>query len=248
MSGGALMASASIPTFAGLKFTAIDTCVFTLTIGSYVSTSILQYVEYSTNEGKTWTKTNNVDSTSVTITTPSIPAGGTVCWRGVGLQYTSSATLNSTRGSRFTSTGRFYASGNIMSLLSINFDDALTVRMCAFFGLFYNNSGIVSCPELPATKLANYCYCYMFYGCTSLTTVPDLPATTLTTSCYAHMFQGCRNLNYIKAMFTTTPSDSYTQSWVSGVASSGTFVKNSSATWDVTGDSGIPSGWTVQNA
>jgi hypothetical protein len=60
------------------------------------------------------------------------------------------------------------------------------------------------------------------------------------------MFAGCTSLNYIKAMFTTTPSTTYTNNWVSGVASTGTFVKNSAATWNVTGTSGIPTGWTVQ--
>ena len=67
----------------------------------------------------------------------------------------------------------------------------------------------------------------------------------LADSCYEYMFYGCSSLNYIKAMFKTTPSSSYTSSWVSGVASSGTFVKNAAATWNVTGTSGIPSGWTV---
>jgi hypothetical protein len=62
------------------------------------------------------------------------------------------------------------------------------------------------------------------------------------------MFQGCTSLNYIKAMFTTTPSTTYTNNWVQGVASTGTFVKNSAATWDVRGTSGIPTGWTVENA
>jgi hypothetical protein len=92
------------------------------------------------------------------------------------------------------------------------------------------------------------CYSGMFSDCTSLTTAPTLPATTLTDYCYSNMFYGCSNLNNIKAMFTTTPSDSYTQNWVSGVASSGTFVKNSSASWNVTGNNGIPSGWTVETA
>ena len=49
-------------------------------------------------------------------------------------------------------------------------------------------------------------------------------------------------------MFTTEPSISYTDSWVSGVASTGTFVKNVAATWDVTGVNGIPEGWTPQTA
>jgi hypothetical protein len=47
-------------------------------------------------------------------------------------------------------------------------------------------------------------------------------------------------------MFTTTPSNTYTDNWVNGVSSTGTFVKNSAATWTTTGGNGIPSGWTVQ--
>jgi len=62
------------------------------------------------------------------------------------------------------------------------------------------------------------------------------------------MFQGCTSLNYIKAMFTTTPGYGNTRNWVASVASSGTFVKNSAATWMTTGVNGIPSGWTVQTA
>jgi len=59
------------------------------------------------------------------------------------------------------------------------------------------------------------------------------------------MFHNCSNLNYVKAMFTTTPSTTYTNNWLSGVSSTGTFVKNSAATWDVSGTNGIPTGWTV---
>jgi hypothetical protein len=118
--------------------------------------------------------------------------------------------------------------------------------------MFRDCRNLTTAPELPATTLASYCYYNMFYGCTSLTTAPELPATTLANSCYRSMFQGCSNLNYIKAMFTTTPSGSspnyYTQNWVSGVASTGTFVKNSAATWTTTGNNGIPNGWTVQTA
>ena len=90
----------------------------------------------------------------------------------------------------------------------------------------------------------------MFRNCTSLEVAPELPATTLVTNCYAYMFAGCSKLNYIKALFTTTigSSSSYTYLWVSSVGSSGTFVKNIAATWNVSGSYGIPSGWTVQTA
>jgi hypothetical protein len=59
------------------------------------------------------------------------------------------------------------------------------------------------------------------------------------------MFQYCSNLKLIKALFTTEPSDTYTKDWVSGVASDGTFVKSTAATWNVTGTNGVPEGWTT---
>lgn len=62
------------------------------------------------------------------------------------------------------------------------------------------------------------------------------------------MFYGCTSLNYIKAMFTTTPSTTYTQNWVQNVSATGTFVKNSAAQWNVSGVHGIPDNWTVETA
>jgi hypothetical protein len=62
------------------------------------------------------------------------------------------------------------------------------------------------------------------------------------------MFLGCSNLNYIKMMATDISATVCMDLWVSGVASSGIFVKNPAATWTKTGSSGIPSGWTVQTA
>jgi hypothetical protein len=112
--------------------------------------------------------------------------------------------------------------------------------------MFSGCTSLTTAPELPATTLTNYCYQYMFSGCTSLTTAPELPATTLTNYCYDYMFQGCSRLNYIKAMFTTTPGSTYTNNWVNGVSGNGTFIKNSTATWNVNGTSGVPSGWTIE--
>ena len=88
----------------------------------------------------------------------------------------------------------------------------------------------------------------MFKGCTSLVTAPELPATTLVLDCYGKMFYGCDKLSYIKAMFINIPSGSETRSWLYGVSSTGTFVKNAAATWDVVGPNGVPEGWTVETA
>lgn len=125
---------------------------------------------------------------------------------------------------------------------------ATTLANKCYQGMFQFCTSLTTAPQLLATTLADSCCYGMFSGCTSLTAAPELQATTLVSNCYYNMFFGCTKLNYIKAMFTTKPSALYTLNWVSGVSSSGTFVKNSAATWDVTGADGIPSGWSVQNA
>lgn len=109
--------------------------------------------------------------------------------------------------------------------------------------MFYGCTKLVTPPTLPATTLANYCYHKMFYGCSLMTSSPVLPAKTLVTGCYQYMFQNCSKLNTITALFTTTPTSSYTQSWVSGVASNGIFLKGRDATWNVRGISGVPTNW-----
>lgn len=114
--------------------------------------------------------------------------------------------------------------------------------------MFYGCTSLVQAPALPATTLESSCYMQMFQGCTSLVTAPVLPATTLANGCYARMFEGCSSLNYIKAMFTTTPGVLTTGNWVKDVAATGTFVKNSEASWSETGNNGIPTGWTVETA
>ena len=124
---------------------------------------------------------------------------------------------------------------------------AKTMVNNCYANLFLNCSSLTTAPELPSTTLAEGCYQGMFYTCTSLTKAPELPANTLVTDCYKNMFGNCSKLNYIKALFTTTPGSGYTNKWVNGVASTGTFVKNSEATWDITGVNGVPTGWTVQS-
>ena len=143
----------------------------------------------------------------------------------------------------------------------------------SYSGMFSGCTSLVQAPSLPATTLAQYCYSYMFNGCTSLTQAPSLPATTLVQGCYAEMFMnctslvqapelqatalapycyvemfsGCSILNYVKAMFTDISAQCCLNSWLNNVSETGTFVKNSAATWDNTA-AGIPSGWTVQTA
>ena len=139
---------------------------------------------------------------------------------------------------------------NCSSLTTAPALPATTLANYCYKYMFWQCKSLTSAPSvLPATTLADGCYYDMFAVCTSLTTAPALPATTLVDRCYSGMFDGCTKLNYIKAMFLTDPNyqsnNVYTLNWVRDVAASGTFVKNSQATWNLTGNDGIPTGWTV---
>ena len=121
---------------------------------------------------------------------------------------------------------------------------ATTLADSCYKNMFSGCTSLTTAPELPAISLESDCYYGMFQGCTSLTTAPDLPAKTLTLLCYSYMFSGCTSLNYIKCLATSGITSQNLRSWVSNVASSGTFVKNPSATWP-RGTNGIPNNWTV---
>ena len=134
---------------------------------------------------------------------------------------------------------------NCTSLVNAPELPATTLADSCYVGMFYNCTSLVNTPELPATVLANYCYESMFEGCTSLVQAPELPATTLAEGCYGYMFQDCTSLNYIKMLATDISADMCLDYWVNNVSETGTFVKSKDATWNVTGISGIPTGWNV---
>ena len=176
----------------------------------------------------------------------------------------------------FTSTNKFNVSGNIMSLIyADDFKNKTTLSSSNSFAYLFSGAdklisaehlvlpattladscyesmfntcmSLTTAPELPATTLADFCYASMFRGC-SFTTAPELPATTLVDFCYYNMFYNCIQLNYIKMLATDVSANNCLTGWVNNVASSGTFVKDASATLP-TGENGIPDGWTVEAA
>lgn len=179
---------------------------------------------------------------------------------------------------------QFSVEGNIMSLVyGDNFIGQTAMTGTYNFCSLFKKSKVVSAENLilPATTLTNYCYRAMFSWCTYLTTPPALPATTLaqgcywymfehcaiTTApellaktlvreCYGNMFNNCSSLNNIKCLATSGLNvTSGLTGWVTGVASSGTFVKDPNTTtgssaastvW-VKGNNGIPTNWLVQD-
>ena len=125
---------------------------------------------------------------------------------------------------------------------------ATTLANFCYASMFSGCTSLITTPQLPSTILEMSCYSSMFKNCISLTTAPELPATTLKQQCYDNMFYGCTNLNYIKCLATNISASSCVSGWVTNVASNGTFIKAASMESWPTGNNGIPSGWTVQNA
>lgn len=104
----------------------------------------------------------------------------------------------------FSTTGKFKAYGNTMSLLYGDDFRGKTVleQPDATFAYLFNECTTLTDARnlvLPATALGVECYMGMFNGCTNLTAAPELPATTLGESCYSQMFSSCTSL-------TTAPS------------------------------------------
>ena len=241
----------------------------TITLGSNLTTADLASFSYSKDKTNWTTWTNDQQGTTITV---AMNSGDKLYLKGSGLRL-KHAYIESYSIFSFTCNAKVY--GNIMSLLyGDNFVNADTVYDHSFRNMFRNATTItVDNLVMPATTLGNYCYAYMFYGCTaitkapdlpsttigvncyssmfygctSLTTAPTLPATTLKAWCYNSMFNGCTSLNKIKMYATDISASRCLTNWVKNVASTGTFTKAASMESLQTGDSGIPSGWTVKN-
>lgn len=206
-------------------------------------------ISVSTDNGQTWINYTSAYKSGTYTTLATLNTGDKLLIKGNNTYY------SDTYGpyNCFKSTGLYNAEGNVMSLIyGDNFigQTAFTNTNCsALGGLFYNSTTLndVSNLILPATTLTNSCYKCMFYGCNKITTAPELPATTQIMWCYYQMFYNCSNLNYIKCLLNSV-NNANTNNWVSGVAATGTFVKNPLLSSWPTGTSGVPSGWTIVDA
>ena len=163
-----------------LKFKALETGSFSFSKAG---------LSYSLDGGSTWTILRAGASTLI------LSVGDSVMWKN----NTEMSPSPSEGIGTFSSTGRFDASGNIMSLYygkDCAEQKDLTGKDYAFSGLFTDCTGLVSAEalQLPATTLADYCYSNMFENCISLISAPVLPATSLAECCYSSMFEDCVSL------------------------------------------------------
>lgn len=136
-----------------------------------------------------------------------------------------------------------YMFTNCKSLVNAPALPATNLKWGCYTSMFDGCISLVNAPELPATITADNCYNGMFQGCTSLVKAPELPATNMANNCYYRLFFNCKQLNNIR-MLATSYNDYGSAYWVSGVSSTGTFIKKKGVEIP-SGIDGIPLNWTV---
>ena len=150
-----------------------------------------QTLEYSTD-----TTNWNTMNTSTSISLPNV--GDEVYVRGV-----INGDIMVEYITQFKMSGKIAASGNCNAIWNYKDLEAPLKKYCGY-QLFKGCTSLTKAPELPATVLADDCYCNMFNGCTSLTAAPELPATTLAYGCYSGMFFDCTSLTTAPELPATT--------------------------------------------
>lgn len=241
------------------------------------ASSLLTTISASTDNGVTWTEyTAKVGGTALaTLNTGdkllvkgenATYSNKWIGWRGGNNSFSSTNAfevkgniMSLVSGDSFTSADKLTAGYTFYSLFSgcthlISAENLIlaadTLADYCYGNMFYKCTSLTTAPSvLPATTLANSCYYSMFDGCTSLTKAPVLPANYMVNYCYRQMFVNCRKLNYIKCLaIDKVQGSSPTIDWLSGVSSTGTFIKAASMNDWTTGNNGIPSGWSIVNA
>ena len=220
----------------------------TITFDTYKLGSLASYnkyakkIEYSTDK-RNWNTLTFNTSTPQTI---NIESGEKLYLR------------NDSGGFNYYDIAQFYTNintsqncvvgGNINTLINYNDVDNASLKgdYGCFYRLFKDAKNITDASNLiiPSTNIVkSYCR-EMFSGCSSLVNAPELPATTLANKSYNYMFGNCSKLNSITVHAGDISASDCTTSWLSGVASTGTFNNLGFAPFEIDSSSGIPSGWT----
>lgn len=151
---------------------------FTISIPASVTPSMVTSIDYSLDDGITWTRTLNIEGEAVTITTPIIPSGRKVLWKGEAKRYASN--YSSANASLLTGSSHHEIGGNIASLLYgenfLNSQFSLPEGDCTFFSFFKNSKQLRNAGRLilPAKSTKERCYQSMFEGCSNLEAAPTI--------------------------------------------------------------------------
>ena len=141
-------------------------------------------VQYSLDEGKTWSPLTNRQEITLK------EAGEKVYIKG----YNPEGFNTEDSYVQFGANRNVSVSGSVMSLIDgVGAVTEIPNPYC-FYRLFYQNLHLTAAPELSATVLTEGCYRQMFAYCEELTEAPVLPAVTMAERCYQDMFQHCMKL------------------------------------------------------
>lgn len=155
------------------------------------------------------------------------------------------------------------ATGDIVQFIGDNsggYGDSLgygnTLKVDGYFKLYGNAFSLISSTGFTEVGggLLTQRIPQLFKGNTGLTEVVELSIgsnniSNIPSYGLKELFSGCANLNYIKIMMVyNTMVQSQVKNITAGVSSTGTFVKPADMTRWPSGASGIPTGWTVEDA
>lgn len=146
----------------------------------------------------------------------------------------------------FNISGEFEVSGDLFSLVEGN-----ELKPYMFKSLFKNCTTLVNASNLILPDYVEIgCYEKMFEGCSSLIEGPELASRHLEENCYKDIFYGCSSLETIKCYTIDNISEYFSDDWIYGISSSGTFYLNYHGLemWqDEDNESYIPEGWNINN-
>ena len=158
-------------------------------------------LEYSVNDGA-WKKV---------VADEEVKFGGdngTLRLRGTNNSKGTASTTTVRSTIEFGNNTEVACEGDIRTLIDYKSYKTVETNNARFCYLFASCEVLTSAPDLPATKLADYCYCGMFQNCTKLQTAPKLPTTTLADFCYSSMFVRCTSLTKAPELPATTLANS----------------------------------------
>ena len=133
-----------------------------------------------------------------------------------------------------------------------NLSGAERIGQQAFQDMFKNCVSLTEVPDLPIARevFGTYAFKGMFQGCTGITDGIDIRGITKIagTEVFSNMYSGCTRLDIAYAPSLRVWDTSQMNSWLNGVAASGTLYtadSSVSATIPTGSTSGCPSGWSV---
>lgn len=186
------------PTFYGIRFVA-RTRHAGVRLVKYGTASLKIKLDYSLDEGKTWTAYTVGDRIDLQ------KIGDSVCLTATkagGENYRFGDSANTWHS--FVFDGLIAAEGDISSLLRYDYlKSTPSISSFGFYRLFNGCTNLVTAPKMPATYVSSSGYEEMYAGCTALVGAPDLLATSLNDRCYAGMFRGCTSLLRAPAISAT---------------------------------------------